>query len=810
MNGFKKIYLTALAGTLALLAGCQEEKLAEYPLVKLGAGTKEFLVEMDGGVVNIPVYSNGPYHLDILSKDAGWLKLTMPENLSQNGYIRAECDFNESFRRQVVFTLNSEVDARKDTVVFRQKGLKLAQLAIDNMSLVTKGAGGEETFAITTNIPSEDIGQAITYATEAEAANGWIKSLAVEGEEDGPRTLRLVTDGNPSEESPRTARVKLDFTDGWGESVSLSLNVIQRSALEKVGTEVPMDEFKYEVAESGKPIDQYVIVEGIVVSNKEMRNAGDNEQLTPSFIDYSMDQRTIYLESTDGSQGICLLCATEEDNITKPYQRVQVLLYGTFPTLYEDPTYLVVSGVTASMFVSQQDGDAFDVPAKERYIKDLTDDDIFTYVKLRDVEIPVRKGDLLPMNEGYTIATNANRMNKFPRLIRDINGDDMYLLTNTTCQFRNDGTMLPYGSGSISGVIVHERYPRYEWQNMADPLDIDLDPTLGRIGTYQIRPQSKDDVWKQMQTDVENSFSKILVEYRFWNPDETAGVLRPTYGTNGWFTHTYQSRYTGSDSKNFTEEAFNQHLTSTTTYDYLGPKGKGVKHIFGDHPGNTNANGQGVVLDLNKEHWNRRMDDLVDFTDPQHPVWCGPNASSQYVYFDKAFYGSINYTASANTGKGFIPPLCYSGFQANNWWDYEQGKPYAWLLNFSTMGISASQLSLQVAVLNLSQAFYSPRYWKLEWATTDNQNDYNWTLIDTYTVPDVGVWSNAMYHSIVGFKQINFRLPLEMLGKENVFLRMCPENDVCSSGADYADARMIDSSEDSHYSGISYIAIRYN
>lgn len=807
MTGFRKLYLLALAGSMAVFSACRE-KLADYPLVKLGAGTKDFLVEVDGGVVNIPVYSNGPYHLNILSEDAGWLKLTMPEDLSQNGYIRAECDFNESFRRQVVFTLNSDVDDRKDTVIFRQKGLKLAQLAIDNMSLLTKGAGGEETFTITTNIPSEDIGQAITYATEADAANGWIKSLAVEGEEDGPRTLRLVTDGNPSEDTPRSARVKLSFTDGWGESVSLSLNVIQRTALEKVGTPVSMATLKYELVESGKPIDQYVIVEGIVVSNKEMRNAGDNEQITPSAIDYTQDQRTIYLESEDGAHGISLICASAEDNITKPYQHVQILLFGTFPTLYDEPSYLVVSGVTASMFVSQREGTSFDVPSKERYIRDLTDDDIFTYVKLKDVEIPIRKGDLLPMNEGYTIATNAHRMNKFPRLIRDINGDDMYLLTNTTCQFRNDGTMLPYGRGSISGVIVHERYPRYEWQNLADPLDIDQDPNLGRIGTYQIRPQIKDDVWNQMQTDVESSFSKLLLEYRFWNPDETAGVQRPTYGTNGWFTHTYQRRYTGSESKDFTEAEYNQHMNATITWDYIGPKGKGSKHMFGDHPGNLN--GQGIILDPDKEHWNRRMDALVDFTNPQRPEWCGPNAASEFVTYVPGTYGSINYTNSSNFGKGFVPSECYSAFQSNYWWDYEKGKPYSWLLNFSTTGISASQLSLQISVINTSQTFYTPRYWKLEWATTDDQNDYNWTLIDTYTVPDVGVWSTALYHSIVGFKQINFRLPLEMLGKENVYLRMSPENDICSSGADYADARMIDATEDNHTSAISYIAIRYN
>ena len=709
----------------------------------------------------------------------------------------------------MVFVLCSDVSDRRDTVVFRQKGLKEAVLTMDNRSLLTKGAGGEETYSINTNIPSEKIEKVITYSSSGNSqTEEWISDVVIsDGDQDG-RTIKLATLPNPDEGTPRSAKIRLRFTDEWGEPVSLQLNVIQRTALEKVGAVISMDELKYEVAESGKPIDTYVIVEGIVVSNKANRNAGENEQLTPSTIDYTLDRRTIYLESLDGAHGICLITSTVDDNQTEPYDHVQVLLYDTTPVLYDDPSYLVINNVKAEMFISQEAGQPYDVPAKSRYIKDLTDDDIFTFVKLRDVEIPVRKGDLVPVNEGYTIAANGHRLTKYPRLIRDINGDDIYLYTNTTCQFRNDGTLLPYGSGNISGVIVHERFPRFEWENLADPLDIDSDPTLGRIGTYQIRPQTKDDVWKEMQNDVERGFSHILTEYRYWNPDETRGVCRPTYGSNGWFTHTYQTAYTGSSSKDYTETLYNQHFSSATTFDYLGPKGKNDKYLFGKHIGNEN--GLGIIIDPAKESWNHRMDELVDTSDPSHPQWCGPQAASSLCRFEEGVFGSINYTASANIGKGIVPGGCYTSFQANTWWDYERNKPYSWLLYFSTEGISATSLSLQIATLNTSQTFYSPRYWKVEWSTTDAQDDYNWTEIAQYTVPDISVWSTAHYHSIVGYKQINFRLPAEMLGKQHVFIRLSPRNDICSSGMDYADAHMNASEKDAHYNSISYIAVRYN
>lgn len=798
------LFFCVFAGLLGAQS-CSRKENGEVTLVKLGAAVKEFVAEADGGVVNIPVYSNGAYHIEMLSEDNDWLIMTMPGDLSSNGYIKAECDFNESFKRKAVFVLCSDVDSRRDTVTFKQKGMKEALITMSELSVQARGAGGDSTYVIRTNVPFEDLQQNIVY--DAEGSEEWITDIRVADAPTTRRTMTISTLKNEDENNPRTATVRFRFTDGWGESVTLAFNVIQRTAREKIGTTVSMRELKYEYVQSGKPIDKYIIVEGIVVSNNAGRNAGEDEQLTTSTIDYTGDQRTIYLESFDGTQGICLMTATVDDNMTHQYDHLQVLLYNTRPVMHSDPEYLTISGIKSSMIVGQTRGQASDVPAKVKAMKDLTDDDIFTYVKLQNVEIPVRKGSLVPVNEGYTIASNAHRFPKYPRLIRDVNGDWMYLLTNTVCQYRNDGTRLPYGSGMMSGVIVHERFPRFEWRNAADPAEMELDPTLGRIGTYQLRHQTKEDVWGGMQDDFEDGFSNLLCEYRYWRPDKTAGVCLPTYGTNGWFTHTYQKKYTGNDAKDYTEEAFNQHFFSSSGLDYLGPIGNNKNYMFGLHLGNEN--GLGIILDPSKERWSTEMSDLVD-NSGSRPQWCGPNAPSVFCKYNEAEYGSINYTSSGNRGKGHIPGECYAGFGSNFWWDYDSGKTYAWLLKFSTAGINASALSMQIATLNTSQEFYAPRYWAIEWATTDNQDDANWRRIAEYTVPDVSVWSNTLYSSCVGHKHINFALPSEMLGKENVYIRLRPTRDLCSSGIDYAEAHMSDSPGDSHANSISYIAIRYN
>ena len=84
---------------------------------------------------------------------------------------------------------------------------------------------------------------------------------------------------------------------------------------------------------------------------------------------------------------------------------------------------------------------------------------------------------------------------------------------------------------------------------------------------------------------------------------------------------------------------------------------------------------------------------------------------------------------------------------------------------------------MQYSVMNTQQTFYSPRYWCAEWALTDSQapeDDSQWNLIGEYTVPDVSVWSNTLYSSIVAYKYIDFELPQEILGHPDVYIRLRP------------------------------------
>lgn len=789
------VFLTALS--------CSLDETADVKLVELGTPLEDnvCIVEAEGGEYELEIYSNGSYHIEMLDQSS-WLTLSAMKG-NGDGTLTLTSTGNDEFKRMTSFALCSDVDERRDTVYVKQKGKIEANLSMGNTSMVVPGAGGESKASLSTNIPFEYFKVNVDYNDPENV--GWLDPEKVSMAGDGQdRTLSIWTDPNPDDVSVRTASLNLSFVDGWGDKVALELIVMQKNSNEGLGVLKSFAEIRSTYPNGGEVTEDYIL-EGIVVSNTEGGNAGENEQISASAIDYTVSQRTVYVQSLDGKYGFSLLTETEEDNIFKQFNKVQVLLKGTEIYLFDNPAkYYQIKGVKKSMVASNVKAAESEIVVKQKHFNELTDDDIFTYVTLKDVEFPVRKGSICPINEGYSIAGKSDRIAKFPLLVRDINGDSFYMYTNTVCTYRNDGTRVPQGSGNISGVIVHERFSRFEWKNGMDLLDMETDPELGNIGRYQIRHQTKSDIYDQMQMDFKDSFSELLVEYRYWNPDIENGVQRPTYGDNGWFTHTYQKKYTGTEAKEYTEEVYKQHMSAEVCFSYLGPIGL-AGTMFGANTGNVN--GLGIVLDSDKDRYNPEMSEWVgEFNGTRQ--WLAPETSMADAEIPMRVAN-----AGSGAGKGWCSSDCYCAFRSLKWWDFDQNRGYAWMLNFSTKGVS-SKLSMQISVLNSSQRFHSPRYWKAEWSEVDSMDpskDAQWHPIGEYTVPDISQWTGTLFSSVVGYKAINMDLPAELLGKDNVYIRLMPVNDLCSSGGDYTDTFITDDEDgDKHASSIDYIAIRYN
>ena len=789
------VFLTALS--------CSLDETADVKLVELGTPLEDnvCIVEAEGGEYELEIYSNGSYHIEMLDQSS-WLTLSAMKG-NGDGTLTLTSTGNDEFKRMTSFALCSDVDERRDTVYVKQKGKIEANLSMGNTSMVVPGAGGESKASLSTNIPFEYFKVNVDYNDPENV--GWLDPEKVSMAGDGQdRTLSIWTDPNPDDVSVRTASLNLSFVDGWGDKVALELIVMQKNSNEGLGVLKSFAEIRSTYPNGGEVTEDYIL-EGIVVSNTEGGNAGENEQISASAIDYTVSQRTVYVQSLDGKYGFSLLTETEEDNIFKQFNKVRVLLKGTEIYLFDNPAkYYQIKGVKKSMVASNVKAAESEIVVKQKHFNELTDDDIFTYVTLKDVEFPVRKGSICPINEGYSIAGKSDRIAKFPLLVRDINGDSFYMYTNTVCTYRNDGTRVPQGSGNISGVIVHERFSRFEWKNGMDLLDMETDPELGNIGRYQIRHQTKGDIYDQMQMDFKDSFSELLVEYRYWNPDIEHGVQRPTYGDNGWFTHTYQKKYTGTEAKEYTEEVYKQHMSAEVCFSYLGPIGL-AGTMFGANTGNVN--GLGIVLDSDKDRYNPEMSEWVgEFNGTRQ--WLAPETSMADAEIPMRVAN-----AGSGAGKGWCSSDCYCAFRSLKWWDFDQNRGYAWMLNFSTKGVS-SKLSMQISVLNSSQRFHSPRYWKAEWSEVDSMDpskDAQWHPIGEYTVPDISQWTGTLFSSVVGYKAINMDLPAELLGKDNVYIRLMPVSDLCSSGGDYTDTFITDDEDgDKHASSIDYIAIRYN
>lgn len=789
------VFLTALS--------CSLDETADVKLVELGTPLEDnvCIVEAEGGEYELEIYSNGSYHIEMLDQSS-WLTLSAMKG-NGDGTLTLTSTGNDEFKRMTSFALCSDVDERRDTVYVKQKGKIEANLSMGNTSMVVPGAGGESKASLSTNIPFEYFKVNVDYNDPENV--GWLdpEKVSMAGDSQD-RTLSIWTDPNPDDVSVRTASLNLSFVDGWGDKVALELIVMQKNSNEGLGVLKSFAEIRSTYPNGGEVTEDYIL-EGIVVSNTEGGNAGENEQISASAIDYTVSQRTVYVQSLDGKYGFSLLTETEEDNIFKQFNKVRVLLKGTEIYLFDNPAkYYQIKGVKKSMVASNVKAAESEIVVKQKHFNELTDDDIFTYVTLKDVEFPVRKGSICPINEGYSIAGKSDRIAKFPLLVRDINGDSFYMYTNTVCTYRNDGTRVPQGSGNISGVIVHERFSRFEWKNGMDLLDMETDPELGNIGRYQIRHQTKSDIYDQMQMDFKDSFSELLVEYRYWNPDIENGVQRPTYGDNGWFTHTYQKKYTGTEAKEYTEEVYKQHMSAEVCFSYLGPIGL-AGTMFGANTGNVN--GLGIVLDSDKDRYNPEMSEWVgEFNGTRQ--WLAPETSMADAEIPMRVAN-----AGSGAGKGWCSSDCYCAFRSLKWWDFDQNRGYAWMLNFSTKGVS-SKLSMQISVLNSSQRFHSPRYWKAEWSEVDSMDpskDAQWHPIGEYTVPDISQWTGTIFSSVVGYKAINMDLPAELLGKDNVYIRLIPVNDLCSSGGDYTDTFITDDEDgDKHASSIDYIAIRYN
>ncbi|NGM60295.1 BACON domain-containing protein [Sphingobacterium sp. SGG-5] len=717
MERFKILILALL---FVGLYGCKKDDAEFSKLSELGAETSEYIVPAAAGEVDIHVLSNADFDITI-SDDASWMS-TAASDLHGDADFTVHYEENLDFPRKGLVMLYAKASSRYDTIVVKQQGAKIPELLFPMLNTTVLGDGGTIISELQTNIPMEDVAIQVVYPIEN--TDEWVSDdFAYDAANE---KLTFSVKANPHMDNLRSAQIRLSYTDGWGEQLVSTLYLLQANAQNLFGTEATYPEVR---TWAGERITSDLFIQGYVVSDAGNQNVGENQQTTPTTINYEQNDRTVYIQSLDGQYGFRIETATIADNVFKRYSKVQLLLKGATIEIENNPSFYTIRDVTSAMVMSQEQGTAVNLVKKEKYISELTDNDIFTFVTLKDCELPIRKGSLTPVNEGYTTLFNAHRISKYPLLMRDIQGSSMFLLTNTRVPYRRDGSILPQGSGSVSGVIVHETFTRFEYEDASNPDD------YGNIGRYQIRHLAKEDI--AIASNVDNGFSALLAEYQY--PNLSSGIAFPTNGDNG---RLYASN--------------NVNVTASSDYTYLGPVGK-------DYLGNNNQWGTGVLLNGTKQN------------------------------------------TSSDTNKDGKGGAVSSSIAANRlWWNYEKNRGEAWIIEVSTLGVATSQLSLQFTAANWTVPG-SPRYWAVEWSEHGDM-DGIWAPIAKYTVPDIVNWSNTLLHQLPGFKNVNVALPLAVLSKPKVYIRLIVDKNLSSNGNTYA-TEMIGGNANS---ALGYVAIRYN
>lgn len=231
-----------------------------------------------------------------------------------------------------------------------------------------------------------------------------------------------------------------------------------------------------------------LIVEGVVVSDWRSENMEFNRSLTSVRMDMRENLKTAYIQAADGSIGIRLIFDEPSENRLERYDKVVLDLNGCELTRTSLPDAITVRGLRARNFIKVEEGQSSDVILKEKQASELTDDDIYTFVTLKDMDVIFKDGSWANVYEPFVPHSAAihsqveyapsGRMDGWATLLRGGDGKDIYMLVNMLCPWRRNGKGVPSGSGDVSGIIVHSYMPRYG----------------GNMGRYCIRPLDDGDI----------------------------------------------------------------------------------------------------------------------------------------------------------------------------------------------------------------------------------------------------------------------------------------------------------------------------
>ncbi len=232
-------------------------------------------------------------------------------------------------------------------------------------------------------------------------------------------------------------------------------------------------------------IEEDCVLEAVLISVPQNPNMGMNQQISSGTVFNTDSRRTGYFQTPEGDSGLLIhftKTATLKD--IPRFAKVTLKLSGASLRkcggigygIYNLPEDAVIS-------VEKQERSA--IPVKLKRISELSPSDVYTLVRVDDLEFVFKDGAFSNVYEAHVQSSKINaacgpsqKIDNWAGLLCDSEAQPLYYVLSTRATWRRDGKGVPQGRGWLEGIIIpNTDMPRYG----------------GKVlGKYQILPMSRE------------------------------------------------------------------------------------------------------------------------------------------------------------------------------------------------------------------------------------------------------------------------------------------------------------------------------
>lgn len=355
----------------------------------------------------------------------------------------------------------------------------------------------------------------------ASSSQPWARiSLAA----NGAQAIVVDLDENTAS-AERSATLSFPFTDAGGMTATFTYLLTQKG----LTPHYSFTELKALVTGGSYYFAADGAIEGVIISDMDSPNMETAPNTDAATLDGTLNGRTGYIQSPDGTSGFRIVFASREDNVLHKGDKVTVDLNGTTIRKESNPERYTIEGVTSATLAL--DGKENPV-VREKTLSALVDSDVYTLVKVIGLEMSFKQGSYTNCHDGYSLAVSAlnpagmktnesggsgspQKFDTTPCSMFDAQGNEINLLINNAVTWRRYGNGVPQGTCSVTGIVVHtdlKRWARNGW-----------------LGRYQLRPMEESDI-----VSTGERFSHEIIAWRKgWSDTQLKGAEAIEAGLSG-------------------------------------------------------------------------------------------------------------------------------------------------------------------------------------------------------------------------------------------------------------------------------------